>query len=97
MFILKSKHDRAMVARDNTEAGLLARISRLEMQVKNATDLAEMRGRALKRLESEIEHQSVNINSLYNTNRQLERQLAPFITRRKGAGGRFVSNKATAA
>lgn len=98
MIMLKSTHDRKMAAHVATEAGLLERISRLEIQVKNATELAEMRGRAIRRLEGEIEHQSVNITTLYNENRKLERELRPFkTTRPRGPNGWYLSDAQAAA
>lgn len=91
MIMLKSTHDRAMAAHAMTENGLLERIARLELQLKNATEMASLKSATILALEEDLAEQSSKIQTLSNLNARLERELSPFkAPRRRGAGGRFL-------
>ena len=98
MIMLKSTYDRAMAAHAMTENGLLERIARLELQLKNATEMASLKAQTIIALEEDLAEQSSKITTLSNLNSKLERELRPFkAPRRRGAGGRFLSLKSVGA
>ncbi len=88
MFMTSKSHERVKAALKAENQGLLNRIERLEIQLKNAEQLAELRGRAVAALEAYTERQSVNITSLFNENRKLHGQLPA-----RDAKGRFCSKR----
>lgn len=85
MIMLKSTHDRAMAAHAMTENGLLGRIARLELQLKNATEMASLKAKTILALEDDLAEQSSKITTLSNLNASLTRKYVPI----KGADGRF--------
>lgn len=91
MIMLKSTHDRAMAAHAMTENGLLEQIARLELQLKNANEMALLKSQTILALEEDLAEQSVKISTLGNANLKLERRLRPFIMpRRRDPRGRFL-------
>lgn len=89
--VKQSTHDRAMAAHAMTENGLLERIARLELQLKNAAETASLKSRTILALEEDLVEQSIKITTLSNANLKLERRLRPFITpRRRDPRGRFL-------
>ncbi len=91
MIMLKSTHDRAMAAHAMTENGLLERIARLELQLKNANQNLSLKSQTILALEEDLAEQSSKITTLSNANLKLERRLRPFIMpRRRDPRGRFL-------
>lgn len=98
MIMLKSTHDRAMAAHAMTENGLLERIARLELQLKNATEMASLKSKTIIALEEDIAEQSSKIQTLSNLNARLERELRPFkAPRRRDDRGWYLSDAQIAA
>ena len=98
MIMLKSTHDRAMAAHAMTENGLLERIARLELQLKNATETASLKSRTILALEEDLADQSTKITTLSNLNSKLERELRPFrTTRPRAKNGWYLSDAQAAA
>lgn len=64
-------------------------------RAKTAEALLEARNGQIAALEQINADQSTQNRKLFQRNMELATQLAPFTTRRKGAGGRFVSTKQT--
>lgn len=92
MIMLKSTHDRAMAAHAMTENGLLERIARLELQIKNATELASLKAKTILALEEDLADQSTKITTLSNLNAALKRKYEPV----RGPRGRWISKRAPA-
>lgn len=85
MIMLKSTHDRAMAAHAMTENGLLERIARLELQLKNANQNLTLKSQTILALEEDLVEQSSKITTLSNLNAALTRKYVPV----KGKDGRF--------
>ena len=92
MIMLKSTHDRAMAAHAMTENGLLERIARLELQLKNANQNLSLKSQTILALEEDLAEQSSKITTLSNLNAALKRKYEPV----RGPGGRWISKGATA-
>ncbi|WP_338469077.1 hypothetical protein V3I01_08210 [Sphingomonas sp. gentR] len=93
MIMLKSTHDRAMAAHAMTENGLLERIARLELQLKNATETASLKSRTILALEEDLADQSTKITTLSNLNAALKRKYEPV----RGPGGKWISKAVSVA
>lgn len=89
MIMLKSTHDRAMAAHAMTENGLLERIARLELQLKNANQNLSLKSQTILALEEDLVEQSSKITTLSNLNAALKRKYEPV----RGPGGKWISKK----
>ncbi|APX66293.1 hypothetical protein AV944_11140 [Sphingomonas sp. LK11] len=89
MIMLKSKHNRAMAAHAMTENGLLERIARLELQLKNANQNLSLKSQTILALEEDLVEQSSKITTLSNLNAALKRKYEPV----RGPGGKWISKK----
>ncbi|WP_172839664.1 hypothetical protein [Sphingomonas sp. LK11] len=87
--MLKSKHNRAMAAHAMTENGLLERIARLELQLKNANQNLSLKSQTILALEEDLVEQSSKITTLSNLNAALKRKYEPV----RGPGGKWISKK----
>lgn len=83
--VKQSTHDRAMAAHAMTENGLLERIARLELQLKNATEMASLKAQTIIALEEDLAEQSSKITTLSNLNAALKRKYEPV----RGPNGQF--------
>lgn len=96
--VKQSTHDRAMAAHAMTENGLLERIARLELQLKNANENLSLKSQTILALEEDFAEQSSKITTLSNLNSKLERELRPFRTPRPRAkNGWYLSDAQAAA
>lgn len=93
MIMLKSTHDRAMAAHAMTENGLLERIARLELQLKNANQNLTLKSQTILALEEDLAEQSSKITTLSNLNAALKRKYEPV----RGPHGRWISKAVSVA